>query len=88
MKTIMTFQGVKYKMQISDIHFLINLRMYRVIDRYLKSLHFSELSVKEIRHKLKIPKNLTYGGHRNTCYDLSNYIDTLIRSECERRGWK
>ena len=56
-----------------SIHRKINLRQSVLIDTYLTAMFWDTARpLKEVMFK-EIPKNMRYGGFRNTCYDIREY---------------
>ena len=57
------------KFHIHEIHNRINDRQTILILAYYESIFTISRSLHKKAHKV-IPKNMRYGGHRNTCYDF------------------
>lgn len=52
-----------------NIHEKINKRQAKIIRIYIASLIWNSITIKNFCDK-NVPKNLRYGGYRNTCYDI------------------
>ena len=53
-----------------SIHTKINIKQARLLKEYSVAMfRDTEKPIKEIMFK-EVPKNMRYGGYRNTCYDV------------------
>lgn len=52
-----------------NIHQKINERQAKVIQNYL-DLGLCSLNYGKAREMFRVPRNQTYGGYRNGCYDI------------------